>query len=230
MLYGEFAVQIEECTDELYALLKKQGVKKKEVCATIIDVFSATEKHVTVDDFSALLAKKNIKLSKQLVEVALNTLCACGLAIEIQFEGEEVKRYEHLHPHAHHDHFICLKCKKIIEFSDKQLERLQEGLIFKKGHMPLFHRLEVYGICDACTYTKRKPMPITYAKEGTTVQLCRIKGKAGFKKRLIELGFSEKEHIRIIKNSDFGPIVLEVKGSRFAIGRGQAQHILVYAD
>ena len=228
MLYGKLHSIIEECGDLLCEAMNKKGITDKNVCAKIIETFSTTEEHMAVDDFASLLAKKGVRLDEELVATALAILSDFGFARELQFEGEGVKRYEHLHPFAHHDHFVCIKCKKIIEFENKQLERMQESLIFQKGCRPLFHKLEVYGICDRCTYAKRKPFPITFAKEETVVKLHKIEKGWHLKKRLTDLGFVENEPITIIKNSHFGPIVLEVKESRFALGRGQAQKILVY--
>lgn len=72
-----------------------------------------------------------------------------------------------------------------------------------------------------------KPFPITSAKEGTTVRLYKIEGGHQVKRRLTVIGFLENEPVRVIKKSYFGPLVLEVKGSRFAVGRGEAEKILV---
>ena len=50
--------------------------------------------------------------------------------------------------------------------------------------------------------------------------------KAGFKaiRFLADLGIHEGEKIRIVKN-DIGPVIVEVKGTRVAIGRGLAGKI-----
>ena len=72
-----------------------------------------------------------------------------------------------------------------------------------------------------------KPFPITSAEERTTVRLYKIEGGCQLKRRLTVLGFLENEPIRLIKKSYFGPVVIEIKGSKFAIGRGEAQKILV---
>lgn len=52
--------------------------------------------------------------------------------------------------------------------------------------------------------------------------------KAGFKaiRFLADLGIHEGEKIRVVKN-DVGPVIVEVKGTRVAIGRGLAGKIEV---
>ena len=218
----------EEYRQLLCDVLNERGITDNNICNKLIDIFSTTEKHVTVDEFCQLLKEQGHPLDKEFVSLVLSTFSEFGFARELQLEGENFIRYEHLHPHTHHDHFICIKCKKIIEFSDRELEHVQDAFMFQRKFRPIFHKLEVYGICNKCSYTEREPIPITFVPEETLVRLYRIERGWNLKRRLTELGFIENEPIRIVKNSGFGPIVLEVKGSRFAIGRGQAQKILVY--
>lgn len=45
--------------------------------------------------------------------------------------------------------------------------------------------------------------------------------------RLASMGICEGTEIKLIKNSAGGPIIIEAGGSRFAIGRGMAQKIVV---
>ena len=52
-------------------------------------------------------------------------------------------------------------------------------------------------------------------------------GGIGLKKRVTELGFTLNTPIRIIKSIGMGPVLVEVKGSRIAIGRGIAMKIMV---
>lgn len=228
MLYDESHSITQEMKKKLCDELQYEGVSQKKICLRMLDVFSMIEDHVSVDEFQGMLSGHDISLSRELTEAFLETVTRFGFAIKLHLEGDEVVRYEHLHPKSHHDHFMCVQCKKIMEFTNDQLENIQEALIFKKGCRPLFHKLEVYGICDACAGTFKKYIPVTHAKEDTVVIVHSIASGTKMRRRLMELGFIEGEAVTVIKNSDFGPVVLGVKGSRFALGRGEAQKILVY--
>ena len=46
-------------------------------------------------------------------------------------------------------------------------------------------------------------------------------------KKLCEIGIYPKSLLKVIKNDISGPLIVEVKGSRFVLGRGQAQKIMV---
>ena len=45
--------------------------------------------------------------------------------------------------------------------------------------------------------------------------------------RLASMGICEGTVIKIIRNSSGGPVIIETGGSKFAIGRGMAQKIVV---
>lgn len=48
-----------------------------------------------------------------------------------------------------------------------------------------------------------------------------------FKKRLSDLGIYKDAQVEIIRNDIPGPLILDIKGSRLILGRGQAQKIMV---
>ena len=71
-----------------------------------------------------------------------------------------------------------------------------------------------------------KPSLLTELSNNSIVIVKKI--IAGYKAHrfLADLGIHEGEKIRIVKN-DVGPIIVEVKGTRVAIGRGLASKIEV---
>ena len=63
--------------------------------------------------------------------------------------GDGTKRYE-LNLSLHHDHMICTKCHKIIEFADETIES-QQILVAKNNNFELKnHVMTIYGLCHTC--------------------------------------------------------------------------------
>lgn len=63
--------------------------------------------------------------------------------------GDGTKRYE-LNLSLHHDHMICTKCHKIIEFADEIIEN-QQILVAKNNQFELKnHVMTIYGLCSSC--------------------------------------------------------------------------------
>ena len=66
------------------------------------------------------------------------------LRVRTRYENADVGEQHH------HDHVICDRCGRIVEFSDDDLERLQEDIATRLGFVLARHRLELYGICRDC--------------------------------------------------------------------------------
>jgi Fur family ferric uptake transcriptional regulator len=61
-------------------------------------------------------------------------------------------RYEVAHEGEHHDHLICVRCGRIFEYEDDEIERRQEEMASRRGFRVVSHRHEIYGEClrDPC--------------------------------------------------------------------------------
>ncbi|MFC1586893.1 Fur family transcriptional regulator [Planctomycetota bacterium] len=65
-------------------------------------------------------------------------------------------RYEHLVGHEHHDHLICVRCGKVIEFYSKRIEDEQDRLRRKYGFLEMGHQFSIRGVCSECSKRGRK--------------------------------------------------------------------------
>jgi len=70
-------------------------------------------------------------------------------------------------------------------------------------------------------------IPLSMAKEGSLVRVVNVISGRGLMLRLAELGITPGSIIRVIKVFGSGPILLDVRGSRIALGRGMAMKIIV---
>ena len=63
------------------------------------------------------------------------------------------------------------------------------------------------------------------SEEGTVAAL---RGGHGFVSRLATLGFTPGVSLTMVQNYGRGPLIVLVRGTRIALGRGEAGHILVW--
>lgn len=70
-------------------------------------------------------------------------------------------------------------------------------------------------------------MPLTLAAEGEEVILVSVDGGQILRKRLADLGLNPGMTLRVIQMDPEGPVIVAVKDSRLALGRGMAQKVLV---
>ncbi len=73
----------------------------------------------------------------------------------------------------------------------------------------------------------KKIKPVIDLKSGEKGVVVEIKGGKGIVQRLLDMGLTPGNEIRVTKSLPSGPIEILVRGSRLAIGRGIAMKILV---
>lgn len=129
--------------------LKKNNLKVTSQRLKILEVFLKTESHISCDDLYRIIRKDNPAIGYATVYRTLKLIQESGLAREVDL-GDRVFRLEHEYGHSHHDHLICLKCGKLIEVFDREIESLQERLARKQKFFPLRHKMEIFGYCESC--------------------------------------------------------------------------------
>lgn len=70
-------------------------------------------------------------------------------------------------------------------------------------------------------------LPLSRLQAGQRGVVARLLGGRGFQSRLATLGLTIGAEIHLIQNYGHGPILLTVRETRLALGRGEANHILV---
>ena len=121
----------------------------------IVEQFLRTRDHVSIDELLTKVRKRNPRVGYATVYRTLKLLKECGLAAERHFDDGQA-RYEPTEETAqHHDHIICERCGKIVEFNSEELERQQERIARFLGFVVSRHRMELYGICSDCREGKR---------------------------------------------------------------------------
>ncbi|MCD6559493.1 MAG: ferrous iron transport protein A [Palaeococcus sp.] len=73
-------------------------------------------------------------------------------------------------------------------------------------------------------------LPLAFAGEGMRVIVRGINGGRGVLSRLIELGLAPGSEVIILRNQMAGPLIVAVRGSQLALGRGLAMKIQVEVE
>lgn len=137
-----------EQRDKLYDYLSERGLRHTQQRETILAEFLKRHEHVTVEELWYRVRRKDPAIGYATVYRALKLFTECGIANRREF-GENSARYEGITSH-HHDHLICTKCGKIIEFENEQIEKLQEKVCTQHSFRMSYHKMELYGLCRDC--------------------------------------------------------------------------------
>jgi Fur family ferric uptake transcriptional regulator len=211
---------------EFQAIFRQNGLRISEQRDAVVDIFFSTERHLSIADVMEELKNRGVEVSEITVKRIMRLLSEYGIAQERLFNGQEI-RYEHLHTGEHHDHLICLRCRKIIEFENPDLERIQENVAREQGFHLIRHNLEMYGICRECFGDQDAAIPLVRARAGDSFTVTELGGGAHVRNRLKSLGLVNGTVGRMIKNNGIGQVVVEIHGSRVVLGHGISQKIMV---
>lgn len=135
--------------DQLSAYMERKGLRSTTQRRLVSEVFFSTGGHLSIDETLALVRIRDPKVGYATVYRTMRLLVECGLANERQFE-DTVTRFEVSHGDSHHDHLICLQCRRIVEFEDAEIEALQESVALRHGYSLVSHKHELYGLCEQC--------------------------------------------------------------------------------
>jgi len=136
---------LDEETRAFQELLKLRGLKFTFERKKILQEVQSLDEHFDADSFYERLKKKGSRIARDTVYRTLPLLLEAGV---IQKSAGKTKRdyYERLGGKGHHDHMICIKTGKIIEFHSDELEKLQEKIASQYGFKILFHDHKLYGL------------------------------------------------------------------------------------
>lgn len=128
--------------------LAKNRLKRSGQREVILDAFLRARRHLSVEELLRLVQRRRRDIGRTTVYRTLKLLQEAGLASELVY-GDEA-RFEPLWNRAHHDHFICLSCGAIFEFSSPDIERLQDEIAGGIGFAIEGHRHHIFGRCKRC--------------------------------------------------------------------------------
>ena len=129
-------------------LVEKRLKLTRERIEVLNEVFSSHD-HFGPEQLYIRLRSSGSKASRASVYRTLNLLVESGL-VEKVTRTDKGNVYEHTFGHRHHDHMICSRCNRVIEFYSENLEKLQEEICKKNNFSGMSHILEIRGCCETC--------------------------------------------------------------------------------
>jgi len=104
--------------------------------------------HVSAEDVYKLLLSNGEEIGLATVYRVLTQFEQADLVTRHNFEGGH-SVFE-LSSEDHHDHIVCVRCGRVEEFKDEEIERRQNQVAEKLGFELTDHNLNMYGLCPGC--------------------------------------------------------------------------------
>jgi Fur family ferric uptake transcriptional regulator len=120
--------------------------------------------HIDAEQLLAALRERGLKISRATVYRNLELLVLSGLARK-QRLGRRRYLYEHVHGDQRHDHLVCARCGRVVEFVSPGIAALQAEICRAHGFVPAIYNLQINGLCRSCAEGE-KPGGLSSAARG----------------------------------------------------------------
>jgi Fur family ferric uptake transcriptional regulator len=141
---------IQESVKEIFEnYLKKSKCRRTPERFKILFEIYQLKEHFSVEQLYLLMKNKNYNVSRATLYNTVELLTECKLIKKHQF-SERTFFYEKSLKNAQHDHLMCNKCGKIIEFCDPRIQEIINDVSEQNKFDILSHELYFYGICSEC--------------------------------------------------------------------------------
>ncbi len=123
-------------------LCAQRGMRMTDQRRIIARVLDAADDHPDVEELYARASAIDPNISMSTVYRTVKLFEESGIVARLDF-GDGRARYEQT-PDEHHDHLIDVTTGRVIEFTDPELEALQEKIAERLGFKLVDHRLELF--------------------------------------------------------------------------------------
>ena len=123
--------------------LKKAGLKVTLPRLRILELLEdKKEMHLSAEDIYKKLLEAGEDVGLATVYRVLTQFEQAGILVKNNFE--EGRAVYELHHDQHHDHMVCFKTGKIIEFHDEIIEQRQSDVAKDLGYVIVDHSMVLY--------------------------------------------------------------------------------------
>jgi Fur family transcriptional regulator, peroxide stress response regulator len=119
----------------------------------IFRALAATDVHPTAEEVFREIQPQMPSLALGTVYRTLEWLEAQGLITRVHDLGEPARFDANRDPHHH---LLCIRCRRVVDFGDSQLDALLPRGRRLHGFRVLSHRLQVSGLCPRCQHASGK--------------------------------------------------------------------------
>ncbi len=144
---GEHQLRVAERTFRLY--LRHRGLKFTPERRRVLHEVLSGHQHFEADRLLTSLRQSGRRVAKATIYRTLPLLVDCGILRQVQLD-DKAARYERSLGQTPHDHMVCLRCRRIIEFDSRRVVRLRRTIAASCGFQALAHRFQITGLCREC--------------------------------------------------------------------------------
>lgn len=139
--------------EDFLRFLRQRGHRVTEERLALLEEIFSLHGHIDADEVLVSMKARGLKSSRATVYRNLELLVESGLVRKHRLVGRGLL-YEHIHPGQGHDHLVCTRCGRMVEFISPGIHALQAEICRAHGFAMTQPTLQILGICNRCTAAK----------------------------------------------------------------------------
>ncbi len=140
----------DELRDAFRKFLKSRSVKWTSARERILEAVLDLHDHFEAEQVLYLLHDRGSRVSKATVYRTLPLLVECGILKQVRFDVKQA-HYEHAFGEDPHDHMVCRRCGRIVEFASEEVTELCTRIGRRHHFHVTSHRFQLTGLCWECS-------------------------------------------------------------------------------
>jgi len=128
--------------------LRERGSPSTAQRRSILEAVMASPAHFDAEELAVRMAGGGARVSRATLYRTLARLEAAGVVRRVDLDADHA--HFELAGGAHHEHLVCERCGRIIEFSDAGVEKRLAAVLREHGFRARRHLVQVFGTCAAC--------------------------------------------------------------------------------
>lgn len=132
--------------------LRDHGIKTTLPRRHILDAVLTLSEHFEAEQVVYVLKEHGLGVGKATVYRTLPLLVDCGILRKIRFDVKQAY-FEHAFGEKPHDHMVCHRCGRIIEFDADEVVAMRIRIARRHNFHVTSHRFDLLGLCWECSVT-----------------------------------------------------------------------------
>ena len=130
------------------AFFASKGLRFTKQREALVTLIFRNHEHFRPEDLIPKFRKSDGAVSRATIYRTISLLVESGMLREISLGGGERLYDPNFLKSPHHNHLICVDCRKIVEFEDPNIDIMQNCITRRLGFSPTQKALRIEGSCD----------------------------------------------------------------------------------
>lgn len=142
-------IDSEGAAERLKTFLRARGLRMTGEREALVRAAVGRRRHFTLEELVEEVVRHDTRASRATVYRGLPILVEAGI-LQPVLVSEEPRRFELALGRRHHDHLLCRRCGRVVEFRSSAIEDLQARVAARHGFRLTGHVHELVGDCAPC--------------------------------------------------------------------------------